>query len=68
MADKPNPAKPNLVFSQPVDRSLEAWKKFIDDTWYRLGGTDDDSMTEQDYIDGWKEFWDNADKAQKGKS
>ena len=58
--------KPTLVLSQPADRSLEAWKKFIDNTWNKLsGGVPDDSMTEQDYIDGWKEFWSNADEKSK---
>jgi hypothetical protein len=46
-------------FSRPKDKSLEAFKAWIQGIRIQLTGKeeDDGSMTEEKWIASWKEFW-----------
>lgn len=50
-------AKPRLVLSRPVDRSLAAYKDWITSTVAELIGNTDDDMTEAEWKAAWQEFW-----------
>ena len=54
--------KPTL--SHPKDESLESFKAWITELTARITGNegDDGSITEDDWIRLWKEFWSDADK------
>ena len=50
-------------FFRPADKSLEAYKAWILGTFTALTGkVDDDSISEEDWEDGWKEFWGKGEK------
>ncbi len=55
--------KPTL--SRPKDESLESFKAWITELTARITGNKggDGSITEDDWIRLWKEFWNDADKA-----
>jgi hypothetical protein len=48
------------AYTRPIDRSLEAYKAWIENMFIRLGGSGDD-MTEEQWIEAHREFWSDAD-------
>ena len=61
--DDQNPAqdeKPELYLDQPEDRSLAAFKRFINDMMEALGGNmAEGSLTEEQWVAKWKKFWED---------
>ncbi len=53
-----------VSFSRPKDKSLEAYKAWIKELAFRMSGKNDDSMTEEKWVERWKEFW--GEKPEKG--
>lgn len=49
--------KPKLVLGRPADRSLEAFKAFINGMVERLAPDVPDDVTEEKWIESHKEFW-----------
>ena len=50
--------KPELYLDRPEDRSLDAFKRFINDVLDALGGnTSEGRLTEEQWIKAWKKFW-----------
>jgi hypothetical protein len=50
-------ANKKVLLSRPKDKSLEAYKQWIKEITFHLTGKNDDSMTEEKWIESWKEFW-----------
>ena len=58
MTDQPsNPTKPVLLFSRPAEKSLQAYKDFIQGITRRVNPNAKSDMTEEDWVKGWQEFW-----------
>ena len=58
------PKKP--IFSRPKDRSLEAFKSWIGNMVDKIKpGVEDNSMSEQDWIEAHKAFWEKVEKTVK---
>ncbi len=50
--------KPRLILDRPVDRSLAAFKRWINEMTGALGAANDGSMTEEDWRATWRStFW-----------
>lgn len=51
--------KPKLVFSRPADKSLEAYKEWIQGTAKALGlkNGKENSLSGDEWVIAWKEFW-----------
>jgi len=49
--------KPVLVFAKPADKSLQAYKDFIQGIVRRVNPDAKNDMTEEDWVKGWQEFW-----------
>jgi hypothetical protein len=46
------------ILSRPKDKSLEAYKAWIKEFTFRLTGKNNpNSMTEEQWVAGWKKFW-----------
>jgi uncharacterized protein YaaR (DUF327 family) len=45
------------ILSRPKDKSLEAYKAWIKEFVKSLGGSSEDDMTEEQWVEGWKKFW-----------
>lgn len=54
------------TFTRPIDRSLEAYKAWIQNIVIRLGGSSGD-MTEEEWIEAHHEFWSDAGEPVTGK-
>jgi hypothetical protein len=54
--------KKTVTFSRPKDKSLEAYKAWIKEFTFRLTGKNDNSMTEEMWVEHWKKFWSEADE------
>jgi hypothetical protein len=55
--------KPELNLDHPADRSLEEFKRFINDMLDALGGnTTEGRLTEEQWIEQWHKFWEDEDK------
>jgi hypothetical protein len=54
------------TFTRPIDRSLEAYKAWIQNMVVRLGGSGGD-MTEEQWIEAHREFWSDSDEPVVGK-
>lgn len=52
-------------YSRPLDRSLDAYKAWIRRMVAALGGSGEDTMTEAEWEEAWREFW--ADDGEAGK-
>jgi len=52
-----------LAITRPPDRSLEAYKTWIQNMVRAMGGKTGDA-TEADWVEMHAEFWANADKAE----
>lgn len=55
--------KPPLL-SRPRDDSLEAYKAWMGEMYKHLTGKDiqdDESLTEEEWIERWREFWKKRD-------
>lgn len=51
---------PEKFFARPYDQSLQAFKDWLQGMTEALRGPDaepDDSMTEEDWVQRWQEFW-----------
>lgn len=46
----------NRTYTRPLDRSLEAYKAWIQNMVIRLGGSGGD-MTDAEWEAAWREFW-----------
>ncbi len=49
-----------LFFSRPKDKSLEAFKAWINEMAQKLGVKQSDKkseMTEEEWVESWKKFW-----------
>jgi len=55
--------KPQLSFSRPKDKSLEAFKNWIQGVVRRVNPDAEDTMTDADWEKSWKEFWGKEDKS-----
>jgi hypothetical protein len=51
----------NRLYTRPRDKTLEAFKAWIIQMTEHLTGKkgDDGSMTEQEWIEAWKKFWED---------
>ncbi len=54
--------KPVVTFDRPADRSLEAFKAWVNRMGDFFGLADDDETTEDEWREDWKEFWAKAKK------
>ena len=52
---------PEKFYSRPRDKSLQAYKDWIQDMTRRLNPNAEDTMTDEEWIDGWKKFWAKVD-------
>lgn len=58
---------PVKVYSRPRDRSLQAFKEWIEDMTHRLNPNVEDTIAEkqrineEQWIDNWKKFWAKVD-------
>lgn len=59
--------KQQIHFGRPKDKSLKAYKDFIQGMTRALLGSEaadnDDSMTDADYEESWKKFWESAEQS-----
>jgi hypothetical protein len=65
MATKKKDARPQLHLTRPVDRSLEAFKSWMQGMVQHLVPGAPSTMTDQDWIREHKAFWKAVDEAQK---
>ncbi|MDD5487261.1 MAG: hypothetical protein PHW65_06890 [Dehalococcoidales bacterium] len=49
-------SKPKKLFIRPADKSLAAFKAFILDMQEHLTGNKDDKLSEEEWVENWKEF------------
>jgi hypothetical protein len=56
------PNKPQLHLTRPLDRSLESFKTWLMEMTQALVPGAPDDMTEEDWIDAHKKFWEKVDK------
>lgn len=59
-------AMTDRAYTRPIDRSLEAYKAWIQNMVIRLGGSGGD-MTEEQWIEAHREFWSDAGEPVAGK-
>ena len=59
-AQKPK-APGGFTLACPEDKSLDAFKRWIDDMVKALGGDESDDLTEEEWEEHWKKFWSAAD-------
>jgi len=57
----------NVKFSKLQDKSLEAYKAWVNAIYFHLTGRTDDTKTDAQWETSWKEFWQNAKNTGKGK-
>lgn len=50
----------NVKFSKLQDKSLEAYKAWVNAIYFHLTGRTDDTKTDAQWETSWKEFWQNA--------
>jgi len=50
----------NVKFSKLPDKSLEAYKAWVNAIYFHLTGRTDDTKTDAQWETSWKEFWQNA--------
>ncbi len=47
-----------LTLTRPADKSLQAYKDWINETVIALGGdTQSDDSTEEEWVADWQDFW-----------
>ena len=46
-----------VLLSRPKDKSLKAFKAWVDEIYKHLTGKSDDSITDEEMEARWKEFW-----------
>ncbi|HEY3291828.1 MAG TPA: hypothetical protein VGK87_16970 [Anaerolineae bacterium] len=59
-------AKSTVTFGRPSDRSLQAFKNFVNGMFAAITGvasaeSDEDDMTEEEWLEEWKAFWNGAE-------
>jgi len=54
---------PDKFYARPRDQSLQAFKDWMQSMVLRLNPNAKDTMTEEEWIESWKEFWDKVDDA-----
>ena len=54
--------KPQLFLSRPKDKSLEAYRNWIEGIVKRVNPGAKSTMTDADWKKGWKEFWGESNK------
>lgn len=54
---------PDKLYARPSDQSLQAFKDWMQGMVLRLNPNAKDTMTEEEWIESWKEFWDKEDDA-----
>jgi len=47
-------------YSRPMDRSLAAYKAWIQRMMAAVGGSSEDGMTEAEWEAAWREFWSDS--------
>lgn len=47
-------------YSRPTDKSLQAYKDWITGVVKRINPNSEDTMTEAEWVESWKEFWSKA--------
>ena len=50
----------NLKYSKLQDKSLEAYKAWVNAIYFHLTGRTDDTKTDEQWEQSWREFWQNA--------
>jgi hypothetical protein len=58
---KPVQPKPTLHLSRIPGKTLEDYKEWVNGICKDLGAKEDEQMTEEKWVQNWKEFWDGAD-------
>lgn len=48
-------------YSRPTDKSLQAYKDWITGVVKRINPNSEDTMTEAEWVESWKEFWSKAE-------
>jgi hypothetical protein len=55
-----------IFFSRPKDKSLQAYKAWIQNMLKRINpDANDNSMSEEKWIENWQQFWSKADDISK---
>ena len=49
--------KKYVSFSRPKDKSLDAYKAWIKEMTFHLTSKNESVMTEEEWMERWKEFW-----------
>jgi hypothetical protein len=49
--------KPELVLSRPADKSLAAFKEWVNESVKALNGDTSQDLTETKWEEAWKQFW-----------
>ncbi|MDD4794930.1 MAG: hypothetical protein PHX97_05960 [Dehalococcoidales bacterium] len=60
MESSKNQPEPEKLYIRPADKSLAAYKGFILDMQEHLTGNRNDSMSEEEWVDSWREFWEGG--------
>lgn len=50
----------NMVYSKVRDESLEAYKAWVTAIYFHLTGRTDDTRSDEQWEQSWREFWQNA--------
>jgi hypothetical protein len=66
LSSRKKDAMTDRAYTRPIDRSLEAYKAWIQKMVIRLGGSGGD-MTEEQWIEAHREFWADAGEPVAGK-
>ena len=52
---------PDLFFSKPKDKSLQAYKDWIMGVTLQFNPNAKDTKSEEEWIESWKKFWSKAE-------
>ena len=54
-------SKKGVLLSRPKDKNLEAYKAWISEMVHITGKKSDNSMSESEWEQAWKDFWNKDD-------